>query len=86
MGRPRHPDKHVEAAVSYAESVGWTVEISNGHAWGRMYCPASLRGGCIISVWSTPKNPFNHARRIRRDVDMCPHCSGDDCQEGDENE
>jgi hypothetical protein len=32
MSRPRHPDKHIERAFRYAESLGWRVEISNGHA------------------------------------------------------
>jgi hypothetical protein len=73
MGRPRHPNKHIERAVCYAESLGWRVEISNGHAWGHLLCPNSTREGCIVGVWSTPKNPENHARRITRDVDSCPH-------------
>ena len=74
MSRPRHPDKHIELAVQYAESLGWRVEISGGHAWGRILCPLASRDGCIISVWSTPKVPENHARHVRREVDACPHC------------
>jgi hypothetical protein len=26
---------------------------------------------CIASIWSTPKNPGNHARQLRRVVDNC---------------
>ena len=42
----------------------------------RSYCPyndAECRCGefCITSVWSTPKNPGNHARALRRVVDNC---------------
>jgi len=73
MARPRHPDKDVEAAVAYAEKHGWTVRISGGHAWGILFCSAASRGGCKRSVYSTPKRPIEHARRIRRAVDMCPH-------------
>jgi hypothetical protein len=41
------------------------------------------REGCIIAVWSTPRNPENHARQITRLVDSCPH--RDDLQdEGDD--
>jgi hypothetical protein len=47
--------------------------MSNGHAWGRLFCPFKSRRGCIISVWSTPKSPDNHARHIRKTVDSCPH-------------
>jgi len=31
MFRPRHPNKHIEQAVKYAESLGWRVEISGGY-------------------------------------------------------
>jgi hypothetical protein len=73
MNRPRHPKPPVEKAVRYAEELGWHVEISAGHAWGRLFCPFSSREGCIISVWSTPRSPENHARHIRKAVDACPH-------------
>jgi hypothetical protein len=73
MGRPRHPNKHIEKAIQYAESLGWRVEISNGHRWGCLLCPQASREGCKISVWSTPRNPESHARQITRDVDLCPH-------------
>jgi hypothetical protein len=41
-----------------------------------MYCPwndANCRCGefCIASIWSTPKNPGNHGKQIRRVVDNC---------------
>src|SRR5437867_1612293 len=73
MSRPRHPNKHIEAAVQHAESLGWLLRKSKGHAWGHLYCPLKSRAGCIVSVYSTPRVPENHARHIRRDVDMCPH-------------
>ena len=70
------PKKEISEAIEYAESKGWRVEAAggHGHAWGRMYCPykdGNCRCGefCIISIWSTPKNPGNHARQIRRVVD-----------------
>jgi hypothetical protein len=78
MARPRHPNKHIEAAVRYAEALGWEVEISAGHAWGRLFCPERSRDGCIVSVWSTPWKPENHARHIRREVDLCSHGESDD--------
>lgn len=90
MARPRHPDKHIEAAVQYAESRGWRVQVSNGHAWGRLFCPDGTPAGCIISVWSTPRKPQNHARHIRREVDRCPHAPPTDSvateKEGNGNE
>lgn len=88
MGRPRHPNKHIEQAIQYAENLEWTVELSNGHAWGHLYCTHSGREGCRIAVWSTPRIPENHARHIRREVDICPHGQmndSEDSTEGDEN-
>lgn len=77
MARPRHADKHIEAALRYAESLGWRVEKSTGgsaHCWGRMLCPANSREGCKVSILSTPRNGQNHARQLRREVDICNHC------------
>lgn len=74
MSNPRHSKPEVEAAVRYALSLGWRLEMSSGHAWGRLYCPRASREGCIVSVWSTPRNAGNHARQIRSAVDRCDHC------------
>ncbi len=41
MSRPRHPNKHIEAAVQYAESLGWRVESRVG----------MLGGGCFVRSW-----------------------------------
>ena len=76
MARPRHPDKHIERAIQSAERLGWTVEISGGHAWGRLFCPLHSREGCIVVVYSTPRVPENHARHIQREIDLCPHKVG----------
>jgi hypothetical protein len=27
----------------------------------------------VISIWSTPRNPGNHAKQIARAVKRCPH-------------
>ena len=83
MSRPRHPKPAIEKVIEYAEQLGWRVELSGGHAWGRLFCPFCSRTGCIISVWSTPRNADNHARQIRKVIDSCPHRSdSDDGQEG----
>jgi len=76
VGRNTHPKKEVDEALEYAESHGWTIQKASGHAWGRLYCPyndAECRCGefCIVSVWSTPKVPGNHARQLKRVVDNC---------------
>ncbi len=71
-----HPNKEIAAAIAYAEERGWRIEQGGSHAWGRMYYPQNnpdCRGGefCIQSIWSTPKNPGNHARMLKRVVDNC---------------
>ncbi|WP_103704014.1 hypothetical protein [Paraburkholderia eburnea] len=76
--RRSHPKKEIEAALTYAEAKGWLVRPGkgNGHAWGRMYCPAK-QADCrcgefgITSIWSTPRNAGNHAHLLKRVVDNC---------------
>jgi hypothetical protein len=68
-GRNRHPKKEVEQALQYSEENRWTVEqTSSGHKWGVARCGQ----GCKVSIWSTPRNPGNHAKQVRRAVDRCP--------------
>lgn len=76
MPRKKHPKRDVENALQYAEAKGWRIEVGGSHAWGKMYCPHNdnnCRCGefCITSIWSTPQNPANHAKQIRRVVDHC---------------
>lgn len=76
MSRPLHAKKEIEGALHYVEVQGWKVKCGGSHAWGKIYCPynnAQCRCGefCITCVWSTPKNPGNHARALRRVVDNC---------------
>ena len=83
MPRPRHGNKAIERALVYAESEGWRIEKASGHAWGRLYCPWNddeCRCGefCLVSIWSTPRNPEAHARAIRRVVDGCTARSKED--------
>lgn len=78
--RPKHPKAPVEA-IRYAEQLGWRVEVSKkGHGWGRLMCPLATRAGCIIGVYSTPKNPENHARQIQNKIDSCD-CAYQDCDD-----
>lgn len=57
----------------YAEENGWdVVPVHHGHVWGRMTCPADEQP-CELRIYSTPKNPGNEAKRLRRFVDRCEH-------------
>ena len=78
LARGRHPNKHVEVAIRYAESRNWRVVPAgkSAHAWGVLCCPhdnPDCRCGefCRLSVASTPRSPENHAKMIRRRVDGC---------------
>jgi hypothetical protein len=71
-----HPNKEIAEAIQYAKKNGWKIKEGGAHAWGKMYCPHNsqeCRCGefCIQSIWSTPKNPQNHAKLIKRVVDHC---------------
>lgn len=70
-----HPNKHIREAIQYALGKGWRLRKAGprAHVWGQLFCPHARRGGCIIRVFSTPRNPENHARRIAESVDDCPH-------------
>ena len=72
----QHPDKDIDAVIRYARAKGWSVKKSSGHAWGILKCPGNsvdCRCGhfCMMSVWTTPKNPGNFARRLRQKIDGC---------------
>jgi hypothetical protein len=73
VARPSHPNKEIGAAVAYAEERGWVWTKVKGHAWGKLYCAHHDREGCKLFVWSMPRNPQNHAKQLRRDIDRCPH-------------
>lgn len=78
MHRPCHPNKEIEAAVAEAEAEGWRWVKLTGHGWGKLLCAHADRDGCVIFVWSTPKNRERHAKDIRRIVARCPHKEADD--------
>lgn len=72
--RAKHPKKDVEQVLRFAEENGWLVRpTASGHRWGEMTCGLAGLDSCRISIWSTPKNPGNHANRLRRKVRNCPH-------------
>lgn len=73
--RKKHPIKEVEEAIRFAESMGWRYKGTgkSAHAWGRLLCTLQSREGCSMSIWSTPRNAYNHAEQIRRSVKTCPH-------------
>ena len=68
----KHPNKHIQAAIQYAEQHGWQIVQSgkSAHSFCRLCC---LRGHSEhqMSVWSTPKSPENHAKQIIRKVNEC---------------
>ena len=71
-----HPNKEVSDAIKYALGLGWRMVPGSGHCYCTLRCERADRTGCHVRVASTPQNPGNHARRILRDIDACPHHSG----------
>jgi hypothetical protein len=68
-----HPDKHIRAAIHYAVEQGWIFIAagSSAHCFGRLKCGTPDHREHMMSVWSTPSVPVNHARQIIRMVDRC---------------
>ena len=66
----KHPNKEIRAAIEYALNKGWQLKLSNGHAFGRLYCKQGHTEH-LHSVWSTPKDPSGHARRLKKLIDQC---------------
>lgn len=71
----KHPNKHIAQAIQYALKKGWTIKEAgnSAHAFGILLCPSQSRSGCKISIFSTPRNPENHAKQIKKIVDKCTH-------------
>jgi hypothetical protein len=78
--RAKHPNKEIEEAIAYAEKNGWIYKSSgkSAHAWGRLLCPLHTREGHQMSIWSTPRNAFNHSQQIKRLVNQCQHDATED--------
>jgi len=66
-----HPNEHIQAAIEYALSAGWHFRQGKGHAFGRLFCGTAGHHEHQMSVWSTPRNPENHAKQLYRKVNIC---------------
>jgi hypothetical protein len=77
MPRRSHPGQQVREALAEAAAAGFDVNDTSkhGHGWGYIGC---LIGGQKFSVWSTPKNADDHARKIRSFMRRHHHHGEDD--------
>ena len=58
-----HSKKQVRDALDEAYAAGFAIRATPaGHRWGYVECG---KCGQTFSVWSTPRNPDNHAKQIR---------------------
>ncbi len=71
----KHPNKHIREAIKFAEARGWRFEKLNAraHIFGTLYYSLATRAGCRFRVYSTPRDPEGHARRLIQEVESCPH-------------
>lgn len=77
----KHQHKKMREALKYAKEKGWSIEESSGRSWGTIYCPykdSNCRKGenCRRSVYTTPKNPENKSRELKRIIRNCIHFKG----------
>lgn len=68
-----HPDKHIRAAIHCAVARGWHFSPGghSAHCFGRLKCGIPEHREHMMSVWSTPAVPQNHARQIVRKIESC---------------
>ena len=76
LRRKKHTSKEIEAVILELEALGWSLIEGKGHCWGILRCPANdqdCRCGlfCQMSVWSTPKNPQQHAKKLLKKALAC---------------
>lgn len=73
MATAKHPNKHIREVLAIAAERGWRIVKSGGsaHAWGKMYCPGARRGACVVSIYSTPSNPRDHAQYLLARLNDC---------------
>ncbi|MEO3806956.1 hypothetical protein [Nonomuraea sp. B1E8] len=74
VGRGRHQHNEINAVFRAIRKFEWltVVESHNGHRWGWIECAC---GAPAQSIWCTPRNPGNHAKRILRWVDEHAECA-----------
>ena len=87
MPRKTHKSKEIEAVLEELEALGWTIVEGRGHAWGLLRCPANskeCRCGefCQMSIWSTPKDPERHAKKLKRKALACAKLDEEDENDG----
>jgi hypothetical protein len=68
----KHPNKHIREAIKLAVANGWEMVDTgkSAHAFCRLRCVAGHTEH-QMSIWSTPKNPENHAKQILHKVQQC---------------
>lgn len=68
-----HPNKDIRAAIEAALEQGWEVVEAgkSAHCFCRLRCGTPEHRDCIFSVYSTPRNPRQHADYIYRKVRKC---------------
>src|SRR5438093_1249462 len=66
-----HAEAASESSVMITSVPGSSLLL--GGKLSQLCCSEQGRDGCIIRVFSTPRDAENHAKFIRRRVDGCPH-------------
>lgn len=59
----RHPKKEIAEVLRNVPDHLTVVQTAAGHRWGHVQCTYCAT---VISIWSTPRNPGNHAKDLAR--------------------
>lgn len=76
MARSAHPKNELEQGSQACRGAGLELGRKGQSRFWEMYCPYNDKEFCcgefsITSIWSTLKNPGNHANALQRVVDRC---------------
>lgn len=71
--RKQHSDKQIQVAIEFALQHGWALIDAgrSAHCFAKLRCGIAGHREHMMSIWSTPANPENHAKQIVRKVRQC---------------
>ncbi|MFC0139013.1 hypothetical protein ACFFJN_02125 [Erwinia mallotivora] len=69
----KHKNRQIQQAIEFAIDHGWILIAAgkSAHCFAKLRCGVPGHQEHMMSIWSTPGNPLNHAKQIVRKVSQC---------------